>query len=94
MPDDAPPPARISHDVAKLAWPKVAPQFAWDRAAPRVLRNNDRLPAEAQEALLVALLAAMQRSSESPGADYTLRPNDRSLMRPEGVKMSFAAGRN
>jgi hypothetical protein len=50
MPDDAPPPARISHDVAKLAWPKVAPQFAWDRAAPRVLRNNDRLPAEAQEA--------------------------------------------
>jgi hypothetical protein len=37
-------------DLAPVRWPHVPPQLAFDRAAPRLIRNNDRLPAEAREA--------------------------------------------
>ena len=50
MTDNPQLPANISRGIAKLTWPKVSPQFAFDRARPRLLRNNDKLPAEAQEA--------------------------------------------
>src|SRR4051794_16131347 len=40
-------PARIE---STHTWPTIPPQFAFDRAAPRIIRSNDRLPAEVQEA--------------------------------------------
>jgi hypothetical protein len=33
------------------AWPAVPPQLAFDKAAPKILRNNDQLPVQAQEAM-------------------------------------------
>ena len=42
-------PARTGK-LAPFRWPRVPPQFAFDNAAPRIIRNNDRLPVEAREA--------------------------------------------
>jgi hypothetical protein len=36
--------------LTRFEWPRVPAQFAFDNAAPRILRSNDRLPAEAREA--------------------------------------------
>jgi hypothetical protein len=37
--------------AGRPAWPAVPPQFAFDKAAPRILRQNDQLPVQAQEAM-------------------------------------------